>query len=275
MRGSRSAGGGDGKTAAGVCVSGVFAAAPLCPWDLGGLDVFGTLLPCPGAPCGVRGVQDPPGCFSLSPSLPEGRLLHLVSALKRQRACAIQTPARLCLQTASCLLFGSWLKVEVRFSTLGAPSSARFWEKPRGRFWQLERLCALARAGDNRRSPGGMAPGGTRGAFGRHGEGKAAKPSPGCGAAGTGLCHRGLCASACVPCGSHRPPRCHTWLPGLVAAPEAVTGHRPGRTRLVGWIWVGGRQRKVSGSRWGLLKRQRSFTYPHRAGYNHHQHLTR
>ena len=115
----------------------------------------------------------------------------------------------------------------------------------------------------------------TWGALGRHGEGKAANvPIPGCSSSRTGLCHRGLCASACVPCGSHRPPRCPTWPPGPAAAPGAVTGHCSGRTRLEGWIWVGGRQRKVSGSHWGMLKRQRSLRYP-RAGCYHHQHLAR
>lgn len=128
---SRSAGGSNGETAAGVCVPGVFAAASLCPWDGGAWMclkpsclVLGSLW-CSGG-------SETPRLVHLAALLPKGWLLYLVSALKRWRACAIQTPARLCLQTASCLLFGSWVKVEVRFSTLGAPGSTRYWEEPQG-----------------------------------------------------------------------------------------------------------------------------------------------
>lgn len=137
--GSCSAGGSDGETAAGVCVPGVFAVGPLCLRDGGGSDVFGTLHP----PLRLGGPR-PPGLSSLSPSFPEGWHFHLVSALKRQRACAIPTPARLCLQKplpAFCLAAGE--KLRSGFPPWVRPAQPGFGSKPR---WGVVVILALERA---------------------------------------------------------------------------------------------------------------------------------
>lgn len=114
-RGSRSAGDD------GLCPRGGLLQLAFAPLDWG----FGCVLHPPAlrwAPRGVWGSENPPGW---SPSSRGAAFPPHFCPKIGSKPVQIPTPAWLCLQTASCLLLGSWVKVEVRFSTLGVPASAR------------------------------------------------------------------------------------------------------------------------------------------------------